>query len=71
MSKFIDYIRAFIKCGCQQLQINILDKAKLIDAQIHPDNYKNLIVRVWGWSGYFIELDKKFQDQIIDRTTYQ
>ena len=32
MKKFIDYIRAFIKCGCQQLQINILDRSKLIDA---------------------------------------
>ena len=34
----------------------------LEDAMKHPENYKNLIVRVWGWSGYFIELDKKFQD---------
>ena len=39
----------------------------LIDAQKHPEKYRNLIVRVWGWSGYFTELDKVYQDQIIMR----
>ena len=33
----------------------------------HPENYKNLIVRVWGWSGYFVELDKVYQDHIMER----
>ena len=39
----------------------------MLDAQKHPENYKNLIVRVWGWSGYFVELDKCYQDHIIQR----
>ena len=39
----------------------------LLDAQKHPENYRNLIVRVWGWSGYFVELDKCYQDHIIRR----
>ena len=42
----------------------------LLDAQDHPENHKNLIVRVWGWSGHFIQLDKAYQDQIIERTSY-
>lgn len=69
-SKFIGYIKAFIKSENQQMQINLLDKATLIDAQKHPELHKNLIVRVWGWSGYFIQLDKKYQDQIISRNVY-
>ena len=38
-----------------------------LGAQKHPENYRNLIVRVWGWSGYFVELDKEYQDHIIQR----
>ena len=37
------------------------------DAQEHPERHRHLIVRVWGWSGYFVELDKEYQDQIIKR----
>ena len=40
---------------------------KLLDAQAHPEAYRGLIVRVWGWSGYFVELDKEYQDHIISR----
>lgn len=69
-SKFIGFIKAFMKSGNQQMQINLLDRATLIDAQKHPELYKNLIVRVWGWSGYFVQLDKKYQDQIINRNVY-
>ena len=39
----------------------------MLDAQVHPENHKNLIVRVWGWSGYFVELDKCYQDHILRR----
>ena len=70
LMKTVQLLRAFVKSGCQQLQMNILDKAVLLDAQKHPENHKDLIVRVWGWSGYFVELDKVFQEQIIGRCTY-
>lgn len=39
----------------------------MLEAQKYPENYQNLIVRVWGWSGYFVELDKEYQDHIIQR----
>ena len=42
----------------------------LLDAQAHPENYPNLIVRVWGWSGYFVELDRIYQDHVISRTEF-
>jgi formate C-acetyltransferase len=64
------FVRAFVQSGCQQLQLNTLNVDTLRDAQIHPELHKNLVVRVWGWSGYFCELDKDYQDQIIGRHIY-
>ena len=53
--------------GGHQLQINAVNSEDMRDAQIHPEKHSDLIVRVWGWSGYFIELDKCYQEQIIQR----
>ena len=63
-------IKAFFDLGGHQLQINAINRERLLDAQKHPDNYPNLIVRVWGWSGYFNELDKEFQNHIIKRVEF-
>jgi formate C-acetyltransferase len=63
-------IRAFAAVGCQQLQINTLNVESLKDAQLHPERHKNLVVRVWGWSGYFCELDEAYQNQIMGRHIY-
>lgn len=60
-------VRSFVSMGGHQLQLNVINREDLLDAQKHPEKYKNLIVRVWGWSGYFVELDKEFQDHIISR----
>ena len=64
------FILAFVKTGCQQLQLNTLNVDTLRDAQRHPELHKNLVVRVWGWSGYFCELDEAYQNQIIGRHIY-
>ncbi len=64
-------VRSFAQLGCQQLQLNTLNVDTLRDAKIHPELHKNLIVRVWGWSGYFCELSAEYQDQIIARHMYQ
>jgi formate C-acetyltransferase len=63
-------IRLFARSGCQQLQINTLNAETLKDAQRHPERHRNLVVRVWGWSGYFCELDKVYQDHVIARHHY-
>lgn len=63
-------IQYFVKLGGQQLQLNLLDVAELEDAVKHPELHRNLIVRVWGWSGYFCELAPEFQQQIIRRHRY-
>jgi pyruvate-formate lyase len=64
-------VRIFAQLGCQQLQLNSLNLETLLDAKAHPEKYKNLIVRVWGWSGYFCELAPEYQDHIIARSLYQ
>ncbi len=63
-------VKNFIMLGGHQLQINSVNRERLLDAQKHPENHPNLIVRVWGWSGYFNELDKAYQNHIIRRTEY-
>jgi pyruvate-formate lyase len=64
-------VRIFVQLGCQQLQLNSLNLETLLDAKAHPERHKNLIVRVWGWSGYFCELTPEYQDHIIARSMYQ
>lgn len=61
------FVKSFMDMGGHQLQLNTVNYDTLVDAQKHPENYKNLIVRVWGWSGYFVELDKCYQDHIMQR----
>ena len=67
ITKVAQFVRYFVQHGGHQLQLNTVNRERMLDAQKHPENYKNLIVRVWGWSGYFVELDKCYQDHIIQR----
>ncbi|MBQ5663168.1 MAG: pyruvate formate-lyase [Bacteroidaceae bacterium] len=71
VEKLAMLIRSYIRMGGHQLQLNTLNKEKLLDAKAHPELHKNLIVRVWGWSGYFVELDECYQDHIIERIKYK
>ena len=64
-------VRTFAQLGCQQLQLNSLNLETLLDAKAHPEKHKNLIVRVWGWSGYFCELAPEYQEQIIARHYFE
>ena len=67
INKVAQLVQLFILRGGHQLQLNTVNRERLLDAQKHPENYRNLIVRVWGWSGYFVELDTCYQDHIIRR----
>ena len=67
ITKAATLVQAYVRWGGHQLQLNTVNSEVLKDAQAHPEKYKNLIVRVWGWSGYFVELDKCYQDHIIKR----
>ena len=63
-------VKKFIDLGGHQMQLNVVSREMLEAARSEPEKYKNLVVRVWGWSGYFTELDKVYQDQILKRTEY-
>ena len=64
-------VKSFIDRGGHQLQLNTVNLEKMLDAQIHPENHRQLVVRIWGWSAYFVELDKEYQDHVIARQAYQ
>ncbi|MCL2014052.1 MAG: pyruvate formate-lyase [Oscillospiraceae bacterium] len=64
-------VRNFILSGGHQLQLNAVNRDILLDAQKNPQNHQNLIVRVWGWSAYFVELDKEYQDHVIARQEFR
>ncbi|WP_059070257.1 glycyl radical protein [Mediterraneibacter massiliensis] len=66
--KLIDMIRTYFNIGGMHIQFNILTPEKLKDAQTNPDRYRNLVVRVAGYSAFFVELDKDIQNEIINRT---
>ena len=63
-------VKTYMNLGGHQLQLNAVNREVLLDAQLHPEQHKELIVRVWGWSGYFNELDLAYQNQIIKRTEF-
>lgn len=64
-------VKAFIDRGGHQLQLNTTNVVMLRDAQEHPEKHRQLVVRIWGWSAYFVELDKEYQDHVIARQVYR
>ena len=70
IKKLAQLVKTFIDRGGHQFQLNTVSPDKLRDAKLHPENYRRLIVRIWGWSAYFVELDDEFQDHVILRQEY-
>jgi formate C-acetyltransferase len=70
LNKFADFLMAFTKLKIQHVQFNVQSRATLLDAQKHPENYAGLLVRVAGYSAFFVELDKQIQDDIIARAEH-
>lgn len=71
LDKFTDFIRLSLDMGVFQMQLNVVDANTLIDAQKNPEKYPNLIVRVWGFSTYFNDLPKDYQNVLIKRALEQ
>ena len=65
--KFLDLLISSLRMGVYQIQLNVTSAAKLIDAREHPELYPDLIVRVWGFSAYFVDLPDEYQDNLIRR----
>jgi len=68
--KLLALIKAYFDMGGKHVQFNTVDRKTLLDAQAHPELHRNLIVRVAGYSAYFIELSRGMQDKIIARTEH-
>ena len=63
-----NYVRSYFNMDGHHVQFNVVHRELLEEAQKHPDDYKDLIVRVAGYSDHFRNLDKPLQDEIIERT---
>lgn len=64
-------VRTYFRLGGHHIQFNVADAKTLRDAQQHPEKYRDVIVRVAGYSDYFVDIGKKLQDEIIARTEQQ
>ena len=68
--KLLDIARAYMRKGGFHVQFNIVDSTTLRDAQAKPDDYRDLMVRVAGFTQYWCEIGKPIQDEVIFRTEY-
>ncbi len=67
-ASFIALAKAYFAGGGQQYTITVVSPEDLLDAKKHPENHRNLIVRVGGYSDYFVNLDPDLQNNVIERT---
>lgn len=66
---FGEYLRSIVDCNIWEAQFNVITREDLIQAQLHPEQYRALVVRVAGYSAFFTGLSKATQDDIITRTS--
>ncbi len=70
MMKWANLVRTYFDLGGWEIQFNVVDAQTLKAAQENPEEYKDLVVRVVGYSAFFVDLDKAVQDDIIRRTEH-
>ena len=68
LEQMANLVRSYFNLDGHHIQFNVIDRQTLINAQKHPDEYRDLIVRVAGYSDHFRNLDNALQDEIIERT---
>ena len=71
IKKVASLVKSYTLMGGHQLQLNAVNREKLLDAKAHPERHQNLIVRVWGWSGRFVDLGECYQNQILKRVEFK
>ncbi len=69
--RFVQYLRGFSELKCWHSQYNLISTETLRDAQRHPENYDDLVVRVAGYSARFTSLNNELQEDIIRRTEFE
>jgi pyruvate-formate lyase len=70
VDKLVAYTNAFMQNGGSHIQYNMVDTNELRDAKIHPENHRDLIVRIGGFSAYFTQLSSSIQDDVINRNEH-
>lgn len=68
LKRLVNLMDYYFSRGGMQMQFNVVDRETLKRAQMDPEKYRSLVVRVAGYSAYFVGLDKTVQQDIIDRT---
>ncbi len=71
LDMLVQLVRTYFKLDGHHIQFNVVDAETLRQAQAHPEQHRDLIVRVAGYSDYFCDLGKSLQDEIITRTEHQ
>lgn len=64
-------VTSYMELGGFELQINMVDKQALLEAQKNPENYRDLVVRIGGYSDFFVRLSPNMQQEVIDRTSHE
>lgn len=67
---FLQILRTFMRRGGLEMQVNVVNRKELLDAREHPEAHSDLIVRIGGYSDYFVRLTPTLQQEIIDRMEY-
>ena len=70
IKKYLNLIKVYFDYDAPHIQFNLVDKEVLLNAKAHPEQYRDLIIRVSGYSAIFVELDPELQDEIIGRAEY-
>ena len=70
LRKFQNYIETAMSLGLDTIQFNVVDSRMLREAQKHPEQYQNLVVRVSGFNAHFVDLAEFVQNAIIERTEH-
>ncbi|MGK5092998.1 pyruvate formate lyase family protein [Deltaproteobacteria bacterium TL4] len=65
------YVTSYVELGGMQIQLNVVSSAVLRDAMLHPENYKDLLVRISGYNAYFVTLNRDMQIELIERAEFQ